>query len=909
MKYIPRRTKVKMEFYKGITFADIIYLAIAIVVLILLIVSTGIPTDTKVYISMAWIAVAVSFFMPIADGKRMYAILGVLFKFLARQKRYSKHPMHKHKDIKEIMPYEAIKKDMIDFKDYFAVVVEIKPMQFWLLNEEKQEMVIGAFANALKTISIGQSASLVKIAKPMLLDDFVYNEDRKYDEVMELANDGVMSKDELEARSSIFESRMEDLRDLRNYYKTYMDHYYIVIYDKDRDGLETTCENIISTLGRGVVPLHAKRLKDDEIAIFLKANYGQDFDEASLSLVSMDEYVDWTIPEQVQFKTSKTVIDGQEYHNFAISDYPLEVPNAWAVPFFRMANTKVVVNFEPMNRDKSEKAIDRSIVELEARMRSTFKSSKQIDLQTQHDTLRNLMEDLKVGNEDLYDVHIHIMCQENMKKDVRTILKQNGFKYSEMFGRQVDAFVSTNISKLDLVEEASRNIQTSSVAAMFPFVSSNLQDEKGFYIGDNGAPVFVDFFVNSDKSNPLHNERVNANMIVIGKSGSGKSYATSTLLANLAADNTRIFVLDPEKEYDSLTKNLKGKYIDVGSSTYGILNPFHIMTTLSDEVDEDEVELTGEETEEELERITKLQAEKAKKSTDSYNQHLQFLEEYFRIIFEGMSGDAFEILNSLVVEAYNRRGIDQNTSLAGLTPNDYPIFDDLYNIILEKIENESDPYIRRNLQILQVYVQKFATGGRNAKLWNGPTSIETNENFVCFNFQSLISNRNKTIASAQMLLVFKYLDNEILKNKDFNKKYKTQRKIVVAVDEAHLFINPKYPVALDFMAQMAKRIRKYMGMQIIITQNIKDFVGNSPEMERQSSAIINASQYSMIFSLAPNDITDLVNLYRNAGEINKGEQDTIVTAERGCCFFIASPFSRTTFYVRANETIKKVADI
>ena len=69
---------------------------------------------------------------------------------------------------------------------------------------------------------------------------------------------------------------------------------------------------------------------------------------------------------------------------------------------------------------------------------------------------------------------------------------------------------------------------------------------------------------------------------------------------------------------------------------------------------------------------------------------------------------------------------------------------------------------------------------------------------------------------------------------------------------------------IEFMAQMAKRIRKYNGMQIVITQNIKDFVG-SVEIQRQSTAIINASQYSFIFSLAPNDITDLIELYRNAG--------------------------------------------
>ena len=123
-----------------------------------------------------------------------------------------------------------------------------------------------------------------------------------------------------------------------------------------------------------------------------------------------------------------------------------------------------------------------------------------------------------------------------------------------------------------------------------------------------------------------------------------------------------------------------------------------------------------------------------------------------------------------------------------------------------------------------------------------------------------------------------------------------------------MFINPKFPIALDFMAQMAKRIRKYEGMQIVITQNIKDFVG-SADIERQATAVINASQYSMIFSLAPNDITDLVNLYRNAGEINSDEQDAIVTAGRGQCFFIASAFSRTTFMVEANDAIKKLAGL
>lgn len=296
---------------------------------------------------------------------------------------------------------------------------------------------------------------------------------------------------------------------------------------------------------------------------------------------------------------------------------------------------------------------------------------------------------------------------------------------------------------------------------------------------------------------------------------------------------------------------------------------------------------------------------KLKESTDTFSTHLQFLEQFFKVILEGMDSDAFEALNSLVVEVYNKKKINSKTDLDRLTPEDYPIFDDLYDLVCKKLEKEKNEYHKRNLLTIQTYIKKFASGGRNSNLWNGPTSISTKENFVSFNFRSLLANRNEVIANAQMLLVFKYLDNEIIKNRDFNIKFKTNRKVIVAVDEAHVFINPNYPIALDFMAQMAKRIRKYTGMQIVITQNIKDFVG-TPEIQRQSTAVINASQYSMIFSLSPNDMNDLVELYRKSGEINEEEQNSIVTAGVGQCFFISGAMSRTMMQIEAPSAIREI---
>ena len=185
------------------------------------------------------------------------------------------------------------------------------------------------------------------------------------------------------------------------------------------------------------------------------------------------------------------------------------------------------------------------------------------------------------------------------------------------------------------------------------------------------------------------------------------------------------------------------------------------------------------------------------------------------------------------------------------------------------------------------------------------STLSVKENFTVFNFQSLLANKNGVIANAQMLMVLKWLDNEIIKNRDFNLKHNTNRKIVVAIDEAHVFIDPKYPVALDFMYQLAKRIRKYNGMQIVITQNIKDFVG-SEEIIRKSTAIINACQYSFIFSLSPNDMDDLCTLYDKAGQINEVEQDQIVNNPRGNAFIITSPTSRTNISIVASNEAKRL---
>lgn len=887
VRLIPRKTKVKFEFFRGVTGLDVLLGAIFLAIAIILF-TANFPYHA--WIGLAWVIVAVSLFFKFADDVRFYTTLIYLLKFSVQKKKFVNDSENKKGDISTILPYNGVVQDRyIDFGIYYGMVLEVQPMFFTLLTENFQDNVIESFANALRRLNNDQTCSIVKIRKPMVLDNYIYNENKKYDTLYDMQYDGQITEAEIDARAPIFEERVSYFEFINRQQKIYKDYFYIVVYDRDRELLENTVSGMMTALATSLNPITSKILTGKDLYVFLKANLGKEFDERDLDIMPFNRYKDWIKPSKIKFNIAKFYVDKDCYRVYNLIDYPIQVGNAWAASFFLLDRTKVVMKFNPMPRMESEKQIDKAIMEMESKLNKAGRSSTQIDYQTHLDTLKELLVSLKNNNQQLYNVNTYIVSEESAKKDVRAMLKQQGFKYSEMFSRQIEGFISSNISRLDTMNSTKRGIPTTTLAASFPFISNSLQDVNGMYLGDNEYPVFVDFFKRD-------RERVNSNMMVIGKSGSGKSYATKTLLTNLAADNCKIFILDPENEYKTLTKNLGGKFIDVGSSLQGIINPFHIITSLDASEDEKvEYDEYGEVVEKEI----------VENVDDSFSQHLQFLEQFFRVILEGINSDAFEVLNSLIIDMYKEKGIDYKTNLSKFKPEDYPVFDDLYNLVLKRLKTAKDDFSIRNLMTVETYIKKFATGGRNSKLWNGPTSIETNENFVTFNFQSLVASNNPTITNAQMLLVFRYLNNEIINNKDFNAKYHKNRKVIVAVDEAHIFINPKYPIALDFMAQMAKRIRKYGGMQIVITQNLADFIGTD-EIKRQSTAVINACQYSMIFSLAPNDVNDLTELYKKSGGINEEEQNSIVTAGVGQAFLITGPTSRTTVQIVANDYVKQL---
>lgn len=857
MRLIPRNTKVKTSFYKGITVADMILGIIALALIALAVASN---LTYRFFIALGIACLFIPLFIPVGE-ERIYKCVLYMGRHIFCRKRYLKDGKE-GANIQNIIPYEKIDGSCIVNKDGILTgVLEIKPLEFRLLGANKQDYLIdGVITNVLTSVGAGQEAAIVKLEKPLDFDKHTQADLTRIVALAEANENGILTDDEYRARIDVIEDRLALTDTLNSEQEIKYSCYYIAVTDKNKTSLMSTLSVMRGTLLSGSI--EARILEGEELTEFVALSKRTEKNDTL------------AVPNEVTFRLTNTLQDGLQLSHFVVTGYPLKVPNAWGEELFDLPNTKVVMKLKPVEKSKALKRIDNAIMELSTQAKG--KASKIIDKTTHVETLSALLARLQNDNEVLFDTTFIITAYDKKgkadnKRAVKRKIRELGFSVSDMFGRQADAYLTSELTAYDAVK-ISRGIQSSSIAACFPFVSNAVDDADGILLGENKLPAFVDFFKRDS-------EYVNSNMIIIGKSGSGKSYAAKTLLTHFASCNAKIFVLDPEGEYLNLARNLHGKVLDVASSKHGKLNPFQIISSLDDENDDG--------------------------TRNSFYSHLQFLEEFYRLILTGINPDSLELLNKLTAEAYERKGITPTTDLSVLSPFAYPVFDDLAALIDEKLLLAKDDYNRSCLKVLETYISKFKSGGRNSNLWNGVSNFRTDENFVCFDFQKLLAGKNGLIANAQMLLVLKYLENEVIKNRDYNLKNGTDRKIIVVVDEAHLFIDEKYPIALDFMYQLAKRIRKYNGMEIVITQSIKDFAG-TPETARKSMAIINVSQYSLIFPLSPNDMNDLCALYEKAGQINEIEADNIVHNERGCAFLISSPESRTNIRIVATPFFEKI---
>lgn len=868
MRIIPKKIKVKNTVWKCYSMADII-VALIVFAIIFIAITAG----------QWWIAaiiglVAVGMFIPTPDGI-FYTCVYENIRFLFAKKKYAKDSKNAKENIDALIDLKEIRESgLIAYKGgMFGRVIKVGQKNFGIEDAAAQNIDINYFANALKLLDQNQSADIVKIDRPVNMDGFASELFKR----LQAEKDSDDEKSIKIIKENILSERIDRIDKLNNIRKQYLSDYYIIVYGRNEIDLESTAVNVASEIAK--CGLDTRLLGMREAAVFLKYSYSRNFDEREIKDVKDEDLLNWVKPKEIVFRSNGYKADGTQASVLAVSEYPLRVKNAWGAELFNIPNTKVVMHVKPVDKMKAIRRIDKCIGEMETKQIISDKASEANSAETHRETMDTLLNALQTENESLFDVTLTVTAynytgNDNYKKNVRRAMLMGNFRPSTLYGLQIEGFKSANVSPVSTLKNQERGINSSSLAAAFPFVRTFVMDEGGILLGENNKSGYP-FIFNLWKRGNLYQ---NSNAMIIGKSGSGKSFFLKNLILNEWANGTRVIVLDPEAEYLALTRNLYGNIINVGNAREGRINPFHIYKILTEDGT-------------------------AADSKVTFNTHLKMLESFFKIVLADAPVDVLELINNLTVETYAKMGITENTDCSNFPADYFPLFSDLLETLQSKDKDKMDALTLRDMRTAELYLQKFVNG-RYSDIWNAPSTLRVNSSLIDFDFQSLFANKNNVVANAQMLLVFRFIEQEVINARERNRNGGVIRTMIVC-DEAHLFIDAKFPIALDFFYSMSKRIRKYNGSFIPATQNIADWNANE-ELRGKTSAILKNSQYNFIFKLSAPDMKDVLDVYRTGDSFNDEEQRMIISAVTGQAFFVGSTELRACMRVQAGNYAKEL---
>jgi hypothetical protein len=185
LRTIPKASKVKITFYKGITIPDII---IGLVALALIAVTVSTNFTWRWYLALGILCVAVPLYLTMGD-ERLYVHIAYLLRYLFSRKKF------RGVSVKDVCPYEKTENGFVRNSDGTLFgAIEIEPVNFVMLSESAQETLIDyGYARVLDSIGEGESWQLVKTEIPLVLDREIQEEMDRVDNLASMKTKGQMS--------------------------------------------------------------------------------------------------------------------------------------------------------------------------------------------------------------------------------------------------------------------------------------------------------------------------------------------------------------------------------------------------------------------------------------------------------------------------------------------------------------------------------------------------------------------------------------------------------------------------------------------------------------------------------------------------------------------------------------------
>ena len=430
-----------------------------------------------------------------------------------------------------------------------------------------------------------------------------------------------------------------------------------------------------------------------------------------------------------------------------------------------------------------------------------------------------------------------------LQTEVLTELIRSKLNVDKLLLRQKQGFVCVHPAGRNFFfDQFERVLPASSVANLFPFNYSGKTDPHGFYIGRDkfGSNVIVDF-------NRRAVDKTNANILILGNSGQGKSYLLKLIQTIFRESGMKVICLDPEHEYVELTENMGGCFVDLMSGEY-IINVLEPKTWDENGSPEDE-------------------APEAFRCLSRLSQHISFLKDFFRS-YKNFTDNQIDTIEIMLEKLYEKWNIRDNTDFGELTPEDYPILSDLYDLMEEEYKHY-DPkkkqlYTAELLQEICLGLHSMCKGAES-KFFNGYTNI-TDNSFLTFGVKGLLQ-ASKNVKDAMLFNILSYMSDVLL----------TNGHTAACIDELYLFLTNL--TAVEYIRNFAKRVRKKDSAVILASQNLEDF--NIDGIREYTKPLFSIPTHAFLFNAGNID----ARFYMDMLQLDKSEYELIRYPQRGVCLY------------------------
>ncbi len=561
-------------------------------------------------------------------------------------------------------------------------------------------------------------------------------------------------------------------------------------------------------------------------------------------------------PKGLEFKPAEFVISDKWCTILTVVSYPKWISPGFLSNIASNYGVKLVIKHIPLPFSIMAKMLNKQLAELKSAYEKENDKTAQEQLRQDYDSLNDFIQMITTNQSRIFDFQMHVVitCNSKEELDQKKLQVKNYLDSMEMRAiplrfeqKKVLQSILPIFPKQDIEDQIGTPITTPTIASMYPFIFDSLKDPgPSCLLGTDfsgGVVLFNQFLYQIRKE---HN-RNNANLIILGTSGSGKSTAAKLLLRTYVRNGYKTVMIDPEGELEEMASRMQGDFIDLGKGgEFGMINPLEVIL----EADEEELsEGLG------YTVLTKT---------------LQFLKAFMRYYDPSITEDVLTMFSEIAQLTYQRFQISFESDFSHLSSDQYPTFSDLYETLVRRIEAYGDQ-VTHEKDILERLELKIRPLVKELKFYfDGHTTIRPQTKFIVFNIRDLM-NADENIRNALFFNILKYAWSHCL-DRTIN--------TVLMVDEAHILLSGNNTLGADFLAQIQRRARKYNSGTVFITQQPSDFA--NPAVITQGKAIFDNASYYMVMGLKKQAVEDLSMLI----DLNDQEKDSIKKYNQGEALFV-----------------------